>query len=313
MSKSEVFEPEVSNRKSRRRRGRLAGLATTGLVGALLVIGATPSGAVVGGTPADPGEHPWQVSLQGRDGHFCGGTIVAPSIIVTAAHCTEGLTAGQITVRAGVNSVSSKQGQDRGVASVIDHPAYGQSSDIAMLVLAQPLNLSGPVQAIETASVADLAAATTATVSGWGVTSENADDNPDGLLDAQVPLVDDQACDRALGRDGGIDPNVETCAGGTGTDSCYGDSGGPLVITGRDGAAKLAGVVSWGAECGAGTPGVYSEVPAFSDWIGERIQNPAAAAPKRPEPSQDDSDFDDDFGWGDSDWDDGDWDHDCDF
>lgn len=95
MSKSEVFEPEVSNRKSRRRRGRLAGLATTGLVGALLVIGATPSGAVVGGTPADPGEHPWQVSLQGRDGHFCGGTIVAPSIIVTAAHCTEGLTAGR--------------------------------------------------------------------------------------------------------------------------------------------------------------------------------------------------------------------------
>jgi trypsin len=244
---------------TRRRAGRLTALlVSVGLAGGATVLGAAPGGAVVGGSPANAGEHPWQVSLQDGQGHFCGGTIVSPTVIVTAAHCTEGLAAGNITVRAGVTDSNNPNGQDRPVASVIEHSAYAQSdtSDIAMLVLAQPLDLAGPVQAIGTASAADLAGASLAVVSGWGTTSETAEDAPANLLDATVLLVGDEACQRQLGSEGGISPSTETCAGGTGTDSCYGDSSGPLVIKGQGGAPKLAGVVSWGVECGADTPGV---------------------------------------------------------
>ncbi len=70
------------------------------------------------------------------------------------------------------------------------------------------------------------------------------------------------------------------CAGGTGTNSCYGDSGGPLAIDTPRGRV-LAGVVSWGEECGGPTPGVHPEAPPFADWIDERVADPDAAPPDR--------------------------------
>jgi trypsin len=301
------------NNKHRRRRATSASLLLAGSIVAAagLVVGAGPCGAVVGGTTAASGEHPWTVSLRADGGHFCGGSIVSASVIVTAAHCTEGLNAGDITVRAGVNGLDDGSGQDRTVATIIDHPDYANSgtSDIAMLVLATPLDLAGPAQAIETATSSELAGATTATVTGWGATSESDPFGSDQLLEAEVPLVADVACNQALGGDPGINSATETCAGGTGTDSCYGDSGGPLVILGDNGEAKLAGVVSWGIECGASSPGVYAEVPAFIDWISSRVVDPTAPAPVRPDGG--DGDFgDSEFDFDDSEFDfeDGDFD-----
>ena len=293
-----------------------ATLAAGAVIGAgALVMGALPGGAVVGGTPTTGSAHPWQVSLQ-SGGHICGGSIVDSTTIVTAAHCTEGLSAGDLSVRAGVTNHSDAGGQDRPVAQILNHPDYARTgtSDIAVIKLAQPLTLGSGVQAIGLATSADVAQATT----GWGATFEMDEQGSRQLLEAQVPLVGDAACDSALGGDQ-IDTRTELCAGGTGTDSCYGDSGGPLVVTGTDGQPKLAGVTSWGIECGGAAPGVYAEVPAFAEWVNGGGSDGVAPAPSQPDldlqpgEREDEISADADLEWEDSDWLDGDemeWDDD---
>ncbi|MFT4596995.1 MAG: hypothetical protein ACI9TF_001241, partial [Paracrocinitomix sp.] len=145
-------------------------------------------------------------------------------------------------------------------------------ADIAVIKLAEPLRFGGNVQAIPLATAAQVDAAKTATVSGWGAVSEEGEGSRT-LLEANVPLVADAACSAALGTDGA----TEVCAGGTGTDSCYGDSGGPLVVDGANGPV-LAGVVSWGDECGGATPGVYADVAGLTTWVNEN-RDGAAAVP----------------------------------
>ena len=316
-------------------RGALgAGIGAVTLASMLALTGGT-AGAIVDGSPTTASTHPWQVSLQdGPGGHFCGGSIVNATTIVTAAHCVEGMSAADVTIRAGITKTDDS-GQDRDVASVTSHPDYAAAEvgDIAVIKLAQPLTLNGNVQAIQTATAAELANATAATVTGWGDTSEQGG-TPEQLLEAQVPLVSDAICAAQLG----TDALREVCAAGEGRDSCYGDSGGPLTITTADG-PKLAGVVSWGEECAGPTPGVYAEVPFYENFIQtgaaevtvEANNNGSANAEGDfqaddfdgtdfdefdfDETEFDDADFEDGaYDWGDSDfeddafdWDDGEW------
>ena len=149
------------------------------------------------------------------------------------------------------------------------------------------------------ATDADVASATTAITTGWGATTDD-EESPtsDQLLVAEMPLFDDSTCATNLdAHDADFDPATETCAGGAGADSCYGDSGGPLVVVAADGTPRLAGVVSWGIECGGEAPGVYSDVAGLSAWI-------TSITPDTP---ADDRPVGTDGGggeWGDGDWDD---------
>ncbi len=290
-------------RPNKRKRVARVGVAAALLAGTIGgVLGATgTASAVVEGDPISISEAPYQVSLRSGGDIFCGGSVIDATRIVTAAHCTQGLTAGEITVRAGVSEYADSSGQDVRVASIIDNPSYATdgASDISVLVLATPLRLNDRVQPIALANAGQVANATTATVTGWGQLSETNEDIPDRLQSAVVPLVDDATCAVAL--DGDLYQESEQCAGGTETDSCYGDSGGPLVIRDANGRPMLAGVVSWGIECGGSEPAVYAEVSAFVDWINS--VNADTPEPDRPDGSASDEfddefegDFQDDFG-----------------
>ncbi len=273
--------------------GVLAGSLGASIMGATLLLGGGSAGAIVNGTPASATDAPWQVSLQDGSGYYCGGSILDATTIVTAAHCVEGETAAGTTVRAGVTDSSDSSGQDVRVASITSHPDYAATGvgDIAVIKLAEPLTFNERVQPIAPASRAEIAAADTAVTSGWGAVGETDTDSPNQLLSATVPLVDDATCNAQLGTDAA----GEVCAGGTGTDSCYGDSGGPLVVQTADG-PKLAGVVSWGDECGGDTPGVYAEVPNYIDFLntGEATASPNVPAPTDPADTEDAPDFDGD-------------------
>ena len=260
------------------RRRRIAAATTLAVVVSIvLALNPSSAGAVVGGTPTDIESTPWQVSLQDGGGHMCGGSIIDPSVILTASHCVAGVPTADLAVRAGVSDHTDTQGQDRTVARVIDHPdGFDDSADVALLVLSEPLDLGPAVQTLDLASADDVAAAVEAVVSGWGATSEYDEAGTQILLSAQVPLLDDSTCAAALaahefGDDASLQAARELCAEGTGEGSCYGDSGGPLSIVGEDGRPKLAGVVSWGLECGY-SPGVFTEVPAFADWIQDGVR-----------------------------------------
>ncbi|MFK7917050.1 MAG: trypsin-like serine protease [Ilumatobacter sp.] len=261
----------------RRRALAMSAGVVIGSIGVVAGIGGGSASAIVDGSDTTVSANPWQVALTSPDGEqFCGGSIVSERVIVTAAHCTQGTPADQIQIRAGVTDLSTNDGQSHDVSAVIEHPKYVDGvGDIAMLVLATPLDLSNSVQPIELASASDVAAAKTARVTGWGVTDEQADGSPSVLQSTDVPLISDADC--SLVDEGNDD---ELCAGGTGTDSCYGDSGGPLTVATENGQV-LAGVVSWGEECGDDLGGVYAEVPTFASWVAERVDDPDAPAGER--------------------------------
>lgn len=239
---------------------------------------------IVGGTATQITSVPWQVSLQSADGsHFCGGTIVAPTWIVTASHCVAEGAPSRIV--AGISRLSeSASGQARNVKRVIMFPGYTDPTagkDAALIELTAPLTLDGTtLRAIRrlgmTASPDLTAPGVMTTVSGWGTTTEGAQDLPDQLQSVQVPIVANSVASTAYN----MTITDDQLAAGTsagGKDSCQGDSGGPLVVMDR-GDPVLAGIVSWGEGCArANMPGLYGRVTKFASWIDGYVGGPPIA------------------------------------
>lgn len=259
-------------------------LATAVLAGLFATV--QPSGAVVDGRNADTDEWPWMVSLR-SGGHMCGGSIISPTTVVTAAHCLEGMRAGDLAVRAGTRQVDGA-GQRLDVDRIIRHPGYNPDTvenDIALLRLEGSFRFGPGVGPIAVrgggfASAAD--AGSRAWATGWGdLDEEGRLGAPEILQEVEVPVVADGPCDRELG----IERSVMLCAGGEGAGTCYGDSGGPLASRGDDGVWYLIGITSWGAVCGeVGSPGVYAEVGAFQSWIASNTPDLGGSSEPRPNP-----------------------------
>jgi secreted trypsin-like serine protease len=257
---------------SRLFRRALALAATTiAVVGVFNATGASadpPSTRVVGGTPTTTDEFPYITQITDTTGfQFCGGTLVAPTKVVTAAHCLAGTAPGDIQVVGGRTNLSGTDGTVADVSDIWVNPDYEVSGtgDVAVITLAEEL----PYDTLPYVAPTDTdvyAAGTTTTILGWGTTTENGSSS-DQLLTAEVPTTSDEDCAAAYG--GSFIASDMVCAGFEegGVDTCQGDSGGPLVIDG-----KLAGIVSFGNGCARpGFPGVYTRLTTFSDAVTEHI------------------------------------------
>ncbi|MFI6491468.1 trypsin-like serine protease [Streptomyces sp. NPDC050564] len=240
---------------------------------------------IIGGSETAISSAPWMVQLAYYDdtsgaGYFCGGTLVAPNKVLTAAHCVAGLdwVKNGAVVAGTANLYDDTNGTVAGVWRQWNHPRYNSTTiqnDIAVLTLDRPLEQQW-TRLVAAGDSASYAAGKTATVYGWGLTSgaEGADLSAT-LRKVDLPVQSDATCNSAMQTVLGEDDFVEGsmfCAGtpATGTDEgtkspCNGDSGGPVIVGG-----KVVGIVSWGVSgCTAkGAYPVFTKVSSYT-WAAQ--------------------------------------------
>ncbi|XP_069679948.1 trypsin-7-like [Periplaneta americana] len=244
------------------------------VLGALITVclGASPrvlrrhfDGRIVGGTPTDISNYPYQVSMQVLESHYCGGSIISNNWVLTAGHCVDGVPAGVVSYRAG-SSFHNSGGSLHPAAEITSNPNFDYFTldyDVAVAKVSVPFEYSDVIQPIAM-TTADPPAGIAVIVTGWGRLTEGGQ-VPVQLQQVQINIVDFDECNNIYMEDyGGITKRM-ICAGVPegGKGVCNGDSGGPLVANGN-----VVGIVSWGASCDAkGFPQVYGDVAALRSWV----------------------------------------------
>ena len=256
-----------------------------------------PEPRIVGGNATTSSKYPWQAALvydasfggSDFDRQFCGGSLIHPYIVMTAAHCvfdtdpdcvpagcppqsdfaggdgTSFLDPNDVDVIIGRTTLSAPGGVEQDALRVYMNGAYNPDTaenDVGYISL-DPGNmrlrrilLAGPSER------ALWAPGRMQRVTGYGTTTELGPAS-DTLREAMVPIIADSACGSPEAYGTEFIQRVMVCAGFLrgGVDSCYGDSGGPLEAPAFGGLFRETGVVSFGEGCArASKPGIYARV-----------------------------------------------------
>lgn len=243
----------------------------------------TPTPYIVNGVSSEKGRYPYLATLRELLGdHACGGTLIAPDLVLSAAHCDFGIT----TIQLGRYNLSDDQERysEDVETFVVDHsasvrhPRYEESPlfstsyneysmDFFVIKLFGVSSRTTPVKLNDKPHVPFLEGFQM-NIMGWGQTDADDYDYVESnstLQEASVRYISNKRCQTAEGYVDDIESGFDyydaysdlifdnmLCAKGRGTDACQGDSGGPLIVKGASELSDLQiGIVSWGTgECG---------------------------------------------------------------
>jgi trypsin len=253
--------------------------------------------SIIGGRGATIEEFPslaYIEARQGKTGFSCTGTVVAPRVVLTAAHCVEDLERGSFTPpgRYAVATGTANPGKalPENVFRVVEthvFPGFDPGSlrgDASVLILdrptsAPPIALAGPADAALYAGGASLQLA------GWGLTKANSVNGPDSLRAAAMVVQSPSFCNQKTQRyyppfsNASQFCTLDVPAKRSG--GCFGDSGGPGIGVRPDGTPVELGIISTGGPfCNTKFPNVLTRVDFVSGWVSEWIAATEAGGPQ---------------------------------
>jgi secreted trypsin-like serine protease len=244
--------------------------------------------SVIGGEEAPPGKFPWMAFIVDflpgeEEAAACTGTVLSPTVVLTAAHCVvdehTGATEepdGFRVVTGAVNWTLSER-QLTGVMQVIPYPKFLPQSardgfgDAALLVLSTPT--TAPAIPIATPSDSRLLRiGSHAVIAGWGMTTYGQKDLTESLMWARTVVASDR-CEGLWGRICAIDfPK-----GASGV--CHGDSGGPLLTGSKRGWVEIGIVEAGFGKCTTRRPQLFTRTDLLAKWIESKLRAVEVPAP----------------------------------
>ncbi|GAB0100224.1 Chymotrypsin-2 [Sergentomyia squamirostris] len=223
---------------------------------------------VVGGETAIDGSAPYQVSLQGRFGHSCGGALIDKNWVLTAAHCVQGADLSSMSILAGTNDLT-KGGVRYYLKQTFMHSRYNKpnfANDVALIKLNSSVTFSDRVKAIDY----DYRAVPNGAVirlTGWGRLSAGGQ-IPNLLQSINLTYVNHEECQAFFGPNSSVDIGHLCTFNRKGQGACNGDSGSPLVYNNR-----VVALTNWGVPCATGMPDAHCRVSYYHDWIRTTINS----------------------------------------
>jgi secreted trypsin-like serine protease len=278
-------------------------LATIALFGTAIVAVVGPTGAsaaagdsapaqssVVGGRLAPIAEFPWMAHVEYEEATgawVCSGTVVAPRVVLTAAHCVEDPHADALApsstykvITGSANAFTAKPSQISSASQVVVYPQFEndtEEGDAGLIILTQPVSAPG----LSLASHSDfelLRPGIPLDIAGWGAT------DPQLIVEAESFHVGKTTLQLGTCDGKQFFTSFQLCpvsAPSFQTSACFGDSGGPLIAHRPDGTPTEVGIFSLVSPgpCGADFPAVYTRVDRVSAWVGRWIAAVEEGAP----------------------------------